>query len=99
MFELISGMSGIIVLVICLYVFRRPIKTMTDVAPEVVENAFSTVIKSSKQLDTIVSTNCAENEVDCRVRMKAVVQRINEDELPTVDEAYAFVMGTSKANM
>ena len=99
MFELISGMSGIIVLVICLYVFRRPIKTMTDVAPEVVENAFSTVIKSSKQLDTIVSTNCAENEVDCRVRMKAIVQRIKEDELPTVDEAYAFVMGTSKANM
>ena len=99
MFELISGMSGVIVLVICLYVFRRPIKTMTDVAPEVVENAFSTVIKSSKQLDTIVSTNCAENEVDCRVRMKAVVQRIKEDELPTVDEAYAFVMGTSKANM
>ena len=99
MFELISGMSGVLVLVICLYVFRRPIKTMTDIAPEVVENAFSTVIKSSKQLDTIVSTNCAENEVDCRVRMKAVVQRINEDELPTVDEAYAFVMGTSKANM
>ena len=99
MFELISGMSGIIVLVICLYMFRRPIKTMTNVAPEVVENAFSTVIKSSKQLDTIVSTNCAENEVDCRVRMKAVVQRIKEDELPTVDEAYAFVMGTSKANM
>ena len=99
MFELISGISGIIGLVILLYVFRRPIKTMTDEAPEVLENVFSTVIKSSKQLDTIVSTNCAENEVDCRVRMKAVVQRIKEDELPTVDEAYAFVMGTSKANM
>ena len=99
MLELISGMSGVLVLVICLYVFRRPIKTMTDEAPEVVENVFSTVIKSSKQLDTIISTNCAENEVDCHVRMKTVVQRIKEEELPTVDEAYAFVMGTSKANM
>ena len=99
MFELISGMSGVIILVICLYVFRRPIKTMTNEAPEVVENVFSTITKSSKQLDTIVSINCAENEVDCRVRMKAVVQRIKEEELPTVDEAYAFVMGTSKANM
>ena len=96
MFELISGISGIIGLVILLYVFRRPIKTMTDEAPKAVENVFSTVIKSSKQLDTIVSTNCAENEVDCRVRMKAVVQRIKEGELPTVDDAYNYVMGLSK---
>ena len=93
MFELISGMSGVVILIICLYVFRRPIKTMTDEAPQVVENVFSTVIKSSKQLDTIVSTNCAENEVDCRVRMKAVVQRIEEEKLPTVSDAYDFVMG------
>ena len=93
MFELISGMSGVIILATCLYVFRRPIKTMTDEAPQVVENVFSTVIKSSKQLDTIVSTNCAENEVDCRVRMKAVVQRIEEEKLPTVSDAYDFVMG------
>ena len=96
MFELISGMSGVIVLVICLYVFRRPIKTMTDEAPEVVENVFSVVTKSSKQLDTIVSTNCTENEVDCRRRMKAAVQLIKEEELPTVDEAYNYVMGLTK---
>ena len=70
---------------------------MTDEAPQVVENVFSAVIKSSKQLDTIISTNCAENEVDCRVRMKAVVQRIKEDELPTVDEAYDFIMGIKKS--
>ena len=96
MFELISGMSGVIILVICLYVFRRPIKTMTNEAPEVVENVFSTITKSSKQLDTIVSINCAENEVDCRVRMKAVVQRIKEEELPAIDEAYNYVMGLTK---
>ena len=94
--EFIAGISGVITLVICIYVFRRPIKTITDEAPQVVENVFSTVIKSSKQLDTIVSTNCAENEVDCRVRMKAIVQRIKEEDLPTVDEAYNYVMGLTK---
>ena len=28
--------------------------------------------------------------------MKAVVQRIKEEELPTVDDAYNYVMGLSK---
>ena len=94
--EAIMGLSSVIVLVIVLYVFRKPIKTLTNAAPEAVENAIEAVIKSSKQLDTVVSTNCAENELDCRLRMKVVVQRIQEEDLPTVDEAYDFVMGLGK---
>ena len=95
MFETIS-ISSVIVIAILLYVFRPIVKQINEEAPIVVSNAFSTVTKASHQLNTIVSTNCAENEVDCRARMKSVVQRIKEEELPTVDEAYQYVMGLTK---
>ena len=91
-----AGMSGVIMMVVLFYIFRKPIKRATDIAPEAVEYALNAVVKSSRQLDTVVSTNCAENELDCRLRMKTVVERIKTEELPSVDEAYDFVMGIGK---
>ena len=65
MFELISGMSGVIILATCLYVFRRPIKTMTDEAPAVVENVFST---SSSQ-----ASNSTPSSLPTVQRTKSIV--------------------------
>lgn len=54
-------------------------------------------IKASKEQDMIAEANAKEIELDCRRRMKAVVQRVKEEELPTIDEAYNYVMGLSNA--
>ena len=91
--EAFAGLSGVMMLVIMLFIFRKPVKKATDVLPEAVEKVLVATVKGAEQLDSIVSTNCAESELDCRVRMKAVVERIKQEELPTVDEAYNFIMG------
>ena len=87
------GLSGVITVVILLFVFRKPVKKATDVLPEAVEKVLVATVKGAEQLDSIVSTNCAESELDCRLRMKTVVERIKAEDLPSVDEAYNFIMG------
>lgn len=87
------GLSSVVMMVVMLYIFRKPIKRATDIAPEAVEKVLIATVKGAEQFDTIVSTNCAENELDCRLRMKVVVERIQSEELPTVNEAYDFIMG------
>ena len=87
------GLSSVIGIIIVLYVFRKPIKRATDIMPTAVESVLVTTVKATEQLDSIVSTNCAESELDCRMRMKVVVEKIQSEELPTVDEAYNFIMG------
>ena len=91
MFEL--SITTVAVACILLYVFRRPLKQFNNDAPVLVSNVLNTAVKSSVQLDHIVSTNCAENEVDLRARMKAVTERVKDEQLPTVDEGYNFIMG------
>ena len=91
--EAFASLSGVIMIVVLFYIFRKPVKKATDIMPEAVEKVLVAAVKGAEQFDTIVSTNCAENELDCRLRMKVVVERIQSEALPTVDEAYDFVMG------
>ena len=91
--EMFASMSGVVLVVIMFYIFRKPVKKATDIMPEAVEKVLIATVKGAEQFDTIVSTNCAENELDCRLRMKVVVERIQAEALPTVDEAYEFIMG------
>ena len=90
------GLSSIVMMVVLLYVFRKPLKTATDIAPQAVEKVLVTTVKATEALDSIVSTNCAESELDCRLRMKVVVERIQAEDLPSVDEAYEFIMGLGR---
>ena len=87
------GLSGVVMMVVLLYVFRKPLKTATNIAPQAVEKVLITTVKATEALDSIVSTNCAESELDCRLRMKVVVECIKQEELPSVTEAYNFIMG------
>ena len=92
----ILGLSSIIGIIIVLYVFRANIKQFNRQAPEVVSNLMNTAVKGTEQIDSIISTNCAESELDCRLRMKVVVERIQSEELPSVQEAYEFIMSRKK---
>lgn len=91
--EAIMSVSGVITLIIVLFVFRKPVKRATEILPEAVEKTLTATVKAAEQFDSIVSTNCAESQLDCRLRMKSVVERIQAEDLPTVDEAYSFIMG------
>lgn len=95
MFETIS-ISGVIIIAILLYVFRPIVKQINEEAPIVVSNTFSAVTKASHQLNTIVSTNCAENEVECQKRINHAFQEMKDNKLMPVSEAYDKIMGMSK---
>lgn len=43
-----------------------------------------------------VSENCEKNELECKKRMNVVIERIENENLPDVQEAYDFVMNHSK---
>lgn len=97
MFEAIS-ITSVLILVICAYVFRKPLKQFNDDAPVVVTNCMSALTKSSAQFDAIISTNCVENNVDCQKRMKAALTIVETEELPNIQDAYERIMkGSAKA--
>lgn len=91
--EVIVAISGVLGMCIMFYVFRKPMRTLTGEAPEAISNILSTIIKSTKQFDTIVTTNCIENQVDCQVRVKAALTRMRQEDLPIIDQAYNEIMG------
>ena len=90
--EMFASLSSVIMVIVLFYIFRKPVKRAMDIAPEAVEKVLIASVKGAEQLDSIVSTNCAESELDCRLRMKTVVERIKAEDLPSVDEAYDFIM-------
>ena len=54
-----------------------------------------TFFQSCREFDRIVATNCEENELECRRRMKAVQEALEKEDLPTVQEAYDYIMNLS----
>ena len=97
MFEALS-ITTVAITVILLYVFRRPVKQLSNEAPEAISNVMSAAIKGAAQLDTIVSTNCLENQLDCAKRVKAVQDTMKEEKLPNVRDAYNDIMGVKAAS-
>ena len=57
-----------------------------------------TIVRSCREFDRIVATNCEENELECKRRMKAVMEATEKEDLPSVQEAYDFIMKSSKVN-
>ena len=93
MFELISSISGVLILIIILYTFRKNVKQVQEELPEVVGSVIRPAVKAAKQLDFIVTTNCNENTVDLAKRTYDVRSRLNELNLPSVQEAEAYILG------
>ena len=97
MFEAIS-LSTVLIVIVCGYIFRKPLKQFNDDAPVVMSNAMSALTKGSAQFDAIISTNCVENNIDCQRRIKAALDIVEKEDLPNIQDAYDRVMrGSTKA--
>ena len=93
MFELVSSISGVMVLVICLYTFRKNVKQVQEELPEVVGSVIRPAVKAAKQLELVVTTNCNENTVDLAKRTHEVRNQLDELNLPSVQDAEAYILG------
>ena len=90
--EAITGLSGVILLVVCLYVFRANLKQFNKQAPQVVSNLMNTAVKGSIHLDSVISANGLETELDCARRIKVVEEAFNQEQLSPSYDAYERIM-------
>ena len=90
--EAFASLSGVIGIIIVLYVFRVNIKQFNRQAPQVVSNLMNTAVKSSIHLDSIISANGLETELDCARRIKAVEEAFNQEQLSPSYDAYERIM-------
>ena len=94
MFEAISISTTTVVLVVFLwYAFRKNVKQLQEQLPDLANNLTRPVLKGAKQLDLIVTANCNENTVDLAKRTAEVRNQLNELNLPSVQEAEAYILG------
>ena len=84
MFEAIS-LSGVILVIVLLYVFRKPVKQVANDAPEAVSSVMAAAVKGANQLDSIVSANCLENQYDCVKRVTAIEAAMAEAGITDLD--------------
>ena len=91
MFEL--SLASAIVFVVLFVIFRKNLKQVSEVLPEVAANLINPVLKGAKQLDLIVTTNCNENTVDLAKRTYAVLKELEELEVKSIADAEAFIRG------
>ena len=93
MFEAISSVSGVLILIVILYTFRRNVKQVQEELPEVVGSVIRPAVKAAKQLDLVVTTNCNENTVDLAKRTYEVRKQLDELNLPSIQDAEAYILG------
>lgn len=77
MFASISFASVVLIALIA-FIFRSSIKKANEVMPEVVNTTLGTLAKASQQLDSVVTVNCLENDVELNARATAVAKAIEE---------------------
>ncbi len=89
----ISSVSGVLILIVILYTFRKNIKQVQEELPEVVGSVIRPAVKAAKQLELVVTTNCNENTVDLAKRTHEVRNQLDELNLPSVQDAEAYILG------
>ena len=91
--EVFASLSSVVLLVILLYVFRSNVKQFNKQAPEVLSNVMNTAVKGSIHLDSVISANGLEVELDCARRIKVVEEAFNNEQLSPSHKAYERIMG------
>ena len=91
MFEL--SIASAIVIVMLFVVFRKNLKQVSEVLPDVASNLVNPILKGANQLDLIVTTNCNENTVDLAKRSYAVLKELEELEVESIHDAEALIRG------
>ena len=89
----ISSVSGVLILIVILYTFRKNIKQVQEELPEVVGSVIRPAVKAAKQLELVVTTNCNENTVDLAKRTHEIRNQLDELNLPSVQDAEAYILG------
>ena len=93
MFEL--SIASAIVIVMLFVVFRKNLKQVSEVLPDVASNLVNPILKGANQLDLIVTTNCNENTVDLAKRSYAVLKELEELEVKSIHDAEALIRGVN----
>ena len=93
MFEAISSVSGVLILIVILYTFRKNVKQVQEELPEVVGSVIRPAVKAAKQLELVVTTNCNENTVDLAKRTHEVRGELDTLGIPSVKDAEAYILG------
>lgn len=78
MFASISFASVVMVVIIA-FIFRSSLKKANETLPEVVNTTLGTLAKASRQLDSVVTVNCLESDVELNARAIAVQKQIEAD--------------------
>ena len=89
----LSAFASVAMVIVLFYVFRKPVKQVCDQSPEAVSSVITGVIKGANQFESIISTNCMENELECAKRVKVVMDTVKAEKLPNIREAYNEMMG------
>ena len=89
----LSAFASVAMVIVLFYVFRKPVKQICDQSPEAVSSVITGVIKGANQFESIISTNCMENELECAKRVKVVMDTVKAEKLPNIREAYNEMMG------
>ena len=90
----LTALSSVLVAIVLFYVFRsKPVKQICDQSPEAISSVITGVIKGANQFESIISTNCMENELECAKRVKVVMDAVKAEKLPNIREAYNEMMG------
>lgn len=85
--------TSVVIIIIILFVFRRPVKQLTNDMPEVVSNLIKPVVKTTAQLDPIVSVNILENDVRLIKRANIAAKAIEAEGNVNVIEIYNKLKG------
>ena len=89
----LSAFASVAMVIVLFYVFRKPVKQVCDQSPEAVSSVITGVIKGANQFESIISTNCMENELECAKRVKVVMDAVEAEKLPNIRDAYNEMMG------
>lgn len=98
MLEAVAIFASVITVFIVFFVFRRPLSKFNTDAASIVEKTMKTAVATTQHWELEVSTRCSESELDCRRRMKAVEEKIKQESLPDIQEAYDFIMNYDDKN-
>lgn len=92
------SITSIVVLVVCLFVFRKPIKQLAEELPEAVSSGVQilkigsdTAVYAMSELQAITITNCNESHANCVRRLHNCASKIVDEEIMSMQEAIDII--------